>query len=273
MKIKVVSDLHLEFADIHIPNNGVDVLILSGDILISQTLHDHKPEDVIDTLAFMTNAKASRFRDFLQRCNDEFPHVIYVAGNHEFYHGKWHKGIAYLREEIARYPNITFLENDSHTIDDVTFVGGTLWTDMNKLDKDTMAQIPGYLNDFNLIRNDKKSYRRISSTDVVVRHQETLDYIRSIVQKPGRYVVVGHHCPSIQSIADQYRDDYILNGAYYSDLEDFILAHPYIELWTHGHTHHPFDYKIGDCRVVCNPRGYANYEDTGWDVNKIIDIG
>jgi len=38
------------------------------------------------------------------------------------------------------------------------------------------------------------------------------------------------------------------------------LDHPQIKLWTHGHTHHEFDYMIGECRVVCNPRGYHGYE-------------
>jgi hypothetical protein len=31
-------------------------------------------------------------------------------------------------------------------------------------------------------------------------------------------------------------------------------------LWTHGHTHDRFDYMIGGCRIVCNPRGYIHYE-------------
>ena len=51
-----------------------------------------------------------------------------------------------------------------------------------------------------------------------------------------------------------------MNGAYSSDLSDFILDHPEIKLWTHGHTHELFDYMIGSTRIVCNPRGYVNYE-------------
>jgi hypothetical protein len=31
-------------------------------------------------------------------------------------------------------------------------------------------------------------------------------------------------------------------------------------LWTHGHMHDDFDYTIGTCRVVCNPRGYVGHE-------------
>jgi hypothetical protein len=43
-------------------------------------------------------------------------------------------------------------------------------------------------------------------------------------------------------------------------MEEFIVDHPQIKLWTHGHTHHPFDYIVGETRVICNPRGYINYE-------------
>jgi predicted phosphodiesterase len=38
MKVKVVSDLHLEFSDIVVKNSAdkdIDVLILSGDILVA----------------------------------------------------------------------------------------------------------------------------------------------------------------------------------------------------------------------------------------------
>ena len=50
------------------------------------------------------------------------------------------------------------------------------------------------------------------------------------------------------------------SGGFSSDLSEFILNHPQIKLWTHGHTHDEFDYTIGSTRIVCNPRGYANYE-------------
>ena len=66
-----------------------------------------------------------------------------------------------------------------------------------------------------------------------------------------------------------------MNGGYHSDLSEFILDHPQIKLWTHGHTHHPFDYVIGETRIVCNPRGYENgsySEDTGWDPEKVIEV-
>jgi Icc-related predicted phosphoesterase len=284
MKIKLVSDLHLEFSDINITNNDkCDVLILSGDIMVAQDLHDHHAADFDpysnNALADLSSKmqRVVRFRDFLKRCSFQFPHVVYVAGNHEFYHGKFYAGIDYLRHECAKYPNIYFLECDTKVIDDVVFVGGTLWTDMNKGDPLTMHAIEGMMNDFRIIRNDKREFARMSARDVVTRHARTLSYFRLMLSehKDKKCVVVGHHSPSLQSVHETYKSQYLMNGGYHSDLSEFILDHPQVKLWTHGHTHHPFDYVIGETRVVCNPRGYENEgysEDTGWNPDIVIEI-
>lgn len=47
-------------------------------------------------------------------------------------------------------------------------------------------------------------------------------------------------------------------------------------LWVHGHTHEAFDYRIGNTRVIVNPRAYPNEVSStelvfAWD--KVIDIG
>jgi len=286
MRIKLVSDLHLEFSDINIQNDqNYDVLILGGDIMIAQDLHDH-PEvsNTADQRAIASGTglgrrqeRAQRFRDFLKRCSFQFPHVIYIMGNHEFYNGKFYAGIDYMRDEVAKFPNIYMLEQDTKIIDDVVFVGGTLWTDMNKRDPLTMHAIEGMMNDFRIIRNDFRSYAPMSALDVAVRHDKTLAYIKLIVQehKDKKCVVVGHHSPSFQSVHEIYKDQTLMNGGYSSNLEEFILDHPQIVLWTHGHTHHPFDYKIGETRIVCNPRGYESdgySEDSGWNPNILLEI-
>ena len=286
MKIKLVSDLHLEFSDCFINNDeGADVLILGGDIMIAQDLHDHpEPANTADQLAIANGTglgrrqmTAQRFRDFFKRCSFQFPHVIYIMGNHEFYNGKFYAAIDYMREECAKYPNVYMLEQDMKIIDDVVFVGGTLWTNMNKRDPLTMHAIEGMMNDFRIIRNDKRNYATMSALDVAIRHDKTLGYIKHVVQehKDKTCVVVGHHSPSFQSVNPIYAHETLMNGGYHSDLSEFIMDHPQIKLWTHGHTHHPFDYVIGETRIVCNPRGYENdgySEQTGWDPTKILEI-
>ena len=270
MKVALCSDLHLEFQDIDLKNTeGAEVLILSGDILVAEDLHQHKHFDynpyTPGALADLGRRQASalRFREFLKRCSNEFPHVVYVAGNHEFYHGKWKASLDYLREECSVFPNLYFLEKDIKTIGEFTFVGCTLWTDMNKGDPLTLHAINDMMNDFKIIRNDEHGYTKLRPAHAMHRHQQSVGYIKSIVQgkHDEKFVVVGHHAPSKQSTHPKYTNDVLMNGGYSSDLSEFILDHPQIKLWTHGHTHDPFDYMIGTTRIVCNPRGYAEWDD------------
>jgi hypothetical protein len=213
----------------------------------------------------------------MKRCSFQFPHVIYIMGNHEFYNGTFYASIDHMREECAKYPNVYMLEQDTKIIDDVVFVGGTLWTNMNKRDPLTMHAIEGMMNDFRIIRNDHRNYAAMSAQDVAIRHDRTLAYIKVIVEqnKDKKCVVVGHHSPSFQSSHPMYAHETLMNGGYHSDLSEFIMDHPQIVLWTHGHTHHPFDYTIGETRVVCNPRGYENdgySENSGWNPNILLEI-
>ena len=277
MKIKLCSDLHLEFSTITLPNTEqADVLVLAGDILIADDLHKHADTEYSDRMGNRQRS-AVDYRRFMEHVSSAYSHVVVIAGNHEFYSGDFHSGVDVLREEYSKFSNIHFLEHEYVTIDGVVFVGGTLWTDMNRSDPLTMASISSTMNDYRSIRNDYHSYRRLMPVDTVRRHQDTLKYIKQIAEEDAarNIVVVSHHSPSHMSIADAYKSDRITNGAYHSDLSEFILDHPNIVYWFHGHTHTPFDYTIGNTRVVCNPRGYESEsynEATGWNQQLILEI-
>lgn len=244
MKISICSDLHLEFGPIDLKNvDNAEVLILSGDIMVGS-----RPNP-----------------DFLKMCADQFSNVIYVAGNHEFYHGKWNKTLNDLKEMCDKIDRVHFLENQSVEIKDILFVGCTLWTDMNNMDTVTMFDVQRAMNDFRIITFDEAGiYRKLDPKDVVQRHLKSKQFILDEVARTSedqKIVVVGHHAPSKASTHPRYIDEYTINGAYSSDLSGMILDNPKIKLFTHGHTHEPFDYMIGSTRIFCNPRGYANYEE------------
>lgn len=268
MKIAFASDLHLEIADLNLQNNvDADVLVLAGDILVAHDLHAHPkteipyPSHIIHTLG-SRQRRAMEYRNFISRCSERFPHVIVIAGNHEFYHGKWVGSIETLRKEYGAYSNVHFLERDICKIDDVTFVGGTLWTDCNRGDPLTLHTINSMMNDYVMIRHDELGYVKLRPAHGLKRHRDTLDYFKTVIddRKSEKVVVVSHMAPSSLSIHEKYKRDSLLNGAYYSDLSEFILDRPQIKVWIHGHVHTTFDYQIGDCRVLCNPRGYVGYE-------------
>jgi predicted phosphodiesterase len=278
MKIAVCSDVHLEFAQLELKNpGGVDVLILSGDICVARDLMEYETNIGVDF------GKSSRYHEFFSTCSREFPHVLYIVGNHEHYHGDFKNTIPDLKKRLGYLDNLHILDKEIFEIDDTVFVGGTLWTDMNKEDPLTMHAISRMMNDFRCVENsnrevnyktfddnenpDKPTFRtrasRFCPEDAVEDHKKMLDYIRIIYQDMPPWkqmVVVGHHTPSHVSCHPKYKDDHLMNGGYHSDLIEFILERPGIKLWTHGHTHELFDYMIGSTRVVCNPRGYDGYE-------------
>jgi predicted phosphodiesterase len=279
MKIKLVSDLHLEFGDIVIHNDqNCDVLILGGDIMVAQDLHDfpaYSISAIDEHLLGKKQVKVKMYRDFLRRCSEAFPHVIFIAGNHEYYYGKFPDAVDYLREECEVFPNVYFLEMNTKEIEDVTFIGCTLWTDLNKGDPVTLYSVKDMMNDYRVIRNSQNNYAKLSPMDTLVNHRNHLAYIKHVTENDPnkKYVVAGHHSPSKLSTHEKYRGERIMNGCYSSDLSDFILDHPQIKLWTHGHTHYPFDYMLGETRIVCNPRGYEGYEDpSGWNPNIVLEI-
>jgi len=262
MKVSLVSDVHLEFSFWNPINpDNADVLVLSGDIMVGQDLHDHPDIDDNQPLG-KRQRRAKEYRLFLKECSDKFPHIIYIAGNHEFYQGKWPLGIDYLREECNKFSNIYFLENENKVIDDITFIGATLWTNANKGDPVTIEILKEGMNDYRVIRNSDLSFTKLTPYHTIAHHRKSLDYIASVVRTDPnkKYVVCGHHAPSYESIHEKYRNTHHMNGGYASDLSEFILDYPQIKLWTHGHVHDVFDYMIGETRIVCNPRGYVGFE-------------
>ena len=290
MKIAICSDLHLEFSKLSLENPGdVDVLILSGDICVIRDLMEHDPYGIVDF------GKSSRYHTFFQECSARFPHVIYIVGNHEHYHGDFKYTISDVKKRLEYLTNLHILDKETYIVDDVTFIGGTLWTDMNKEDPLTLHMITRMMNDFRCVDNsnrevtyktfddpdnpDKPTFRtrvaRFSPQDAVDDHKEMLEFIKTVVAEKHdkKFVVVGHHTPSHASCHPKYKDDREMNGGYHSDLSEFILDRPQIKLWTHGHTHELFDYMIGETRVVCNPRGYHGYEEIADNFKlKVVEV-
>jgi predicted phosphodiesterase len=275
MKIALVSDVHLEFGDLDFENDsGADVLILGGDICIANDMAQRDPYNTMGE-----QYRSNRFHDFFQRCCDRFPHVIFIVGNHEHYHGDFAKTVPHFKDVLGYLPNLHILEKETFVLGDITFIGGTLWTDMNRRDNRTLHDISRMMNDFRCVDNSAKTedHRgwpgRFTTTDAANDHDAMVAFIdQTVAANPaGKYVVVGHHAPSKLSTHPRYQDQFIMNGGYSSELDNFILNHPQIRLWTHGHTHEDFDYQIGSCRILCNPRGYINYEERA-DTWKLVTV-
>ena len=237
MKVKVMSDLHLEFLDKpeDFDVGTGDVLILAGDICLA--------------------AEYDNYHEFFLKCAKGYHRVLYVMGNHEHYHGDYDKSYWILNQNLP--DGITLMNNTSVLIDGVHFVGSTMWTNMNNLDKDTIEQARDCMNDYHCVEN-------FSPEKSIDAHLFTRQWFESCVPMlRGPVVMITHHSPSPQSVKGRYTDSV---GMYSTNMEKFIQSNDNIKYWVHGHIHHNNDYKVGDCRIISNPRGYSGYE-----VNPMFD--
>ena len=271
MKIQIVSDLHLEFQKEdwpRIPNVGSDVLILGGDICLAEHLHrnptsmfmaDGSAQDLTNVLNSDWHGwDARRYRDFFKHVNDNWQHVVYVMGNHEHYSGRWERTESVLREELRDLYNVRLLEQERLDIDGVTFLGASLWTDFNGGDPLSMLSARDVMSDYRAISDlSSGQYRKLAPQVTYAKHLETRAWLRHMLsENKGPTVVVTHHAPSTQSIHPRYISQGLMNGMFVSNCEDIIMDNPHVIMWTHGHVHDSWDYKIGDTRIVCNPHGY-----------------
>ena len=82
MKIQLISDCHLNWADLELP--GGDLLIAAGDIMEAGHLrladNTRKPEFV---------EIANRYRRFIKEEFSKYKDVIYILGNHEHYNNAY----------------------------------------------------------------------------------------------------------------------------------------------------------------------------------------
>lgn len=255
MFIRPVSDLHNEFSIFNLPATEVDekaVLILSGDIAVADA--------------------PSSLRRFLDTVTSRFTDVLYIPGNHEYYHGSLRRVDDKLAQICKEYENVHYMNQQSMKIGDVLFIGATLWTDFRNGDPMVMMQCQGAMNDYNLIRTGipgQPYQRKITPRDILVLHMEHRKFIENELSKARdageqKVVVFTHHSPSFISRPSQEEADFVfgpVDYAYYNiGMEDMIEEYA-PTIWIHGHSHYPVDCMIGKTRLVSNTRGYSNHPD------------
>lgn len=180
-----------------------------------------------------------------------------------------------LLRDAAEETGVHFLDNDEIVIDDVRFLGATLWTDFNLFGVEQQAASmevgKNGLNDFRLINEGGVPF---TPTDAAALCNQSIDWLKTKLTQESnsvKTVVVTHHLPSMQSVADRYKND-ILSACFASNLDELL---GYSDLWIHGHTHDSFDYMANGTRVICNPRGYVHQgkqENVTFNPELVIEI-
>jgi predicted phosphodiesterase len=204
-------------------------------------------------------------------------HVIYVAGNHEFYSEHLHKMSIELAQTAQEFPNIHFLDNSSVVIDGVRFLGCTLWTSFQLFGTEMavvgtcLHKAKNFIADFSSIRFGSTGW--MTPSDSVKLHRVSSAFLGDELAKPfnGKTVVVTHHLPSMKLVATEYETD-LLSAAFASNLDHLVEQ---ADVWIAGHTHSSFDTMIGKCRCVVNPRGYPQHggsENPSFNSKLIVEV-
>lgn len=268
LNIWTISDLHLKIAEARagalpfdIPE--ADVCVIAGDVT----------DGIGASMEWM--AKAIR------------PHmpVVAVLGNHEFFGHDIPAGRR-TAAQIASALDIHLLDDTAVEINEVCFVGGTLWTDFRLFEvgvetprftqRECMVAAKRALPDFEEIWAEEASNMRMvryfSPKDAVSLHEGAVSSMERLIvlheQQP--VVVVTHHAPCPRSVSDGFVDNPV-SAAYASDMTGFIEAfRP--EVWIHGHTHESFAYEVGSTRVICNPRGYESRANLLFDPGLVLEV-
>jgi predicted phosphodiesterase len=248
MRIRILSDLHVDLGRVDLPRVEADVTVLAGDV---------------------RHGKAA-----LTWIRENFPEkpVVYVLGNHEFYGGAVPKLIEDWRRLCAD-TNICILENDALMIDGVRFLGCTLWTDFCLFGDPAVAgrKAAMVMNDYRFIRLSP-AFRRLTGRDTAGFHWRSRRWLTEQLDLAATLptVIVTHHAPSARSLHPEEAGDSI-SAAYASNLDELVAASR-ARLWIHGHIHRPNDYRIGATRVISNPHGYAKGERGGFDPGLVLAL-
>lgn len=252
MKIKLFSDLHLEFSKnefdhIHLahPDDAETTLLLAGDIALG------------------TQSKL-----FIEEMCKHFKYVLMTCGNHEFYHHDIKKVVKEFYDwELEGAPkNFHFLYNDERILDGVRFIGGTMWTSFNNGDLMVMDAAHRGMNDYAKIYYGDSI---IAPAQILDEHNKFMEFLVKKFDEPfgGSTVVMSHHSPG-NILKRKHRLDNLLDYCYFAELEDYIGNADIAKIWVHGHIHRNWDYMINKTRVLCNPYGYWGYA-----TNKDFDRG
>lgn len=243
MNIHLVSDLHLELSKTYptyLQDVKADILVLAGDI--------GKPF-------------TDKYSNFIDYCAKLFSHVIVVAGNHEYYQSKLKKSMMdidnKIKEICSNYNNVYFLQRDSIIINNVQFIGCTLWSYCDKHANKT---------------NDFVNIKHMTYATYVQLHMSDRKYLEQTLNNKvcEKVVVITHHTPSYTLINPKYKGD-CANSFYASHMDDIVGK---ATMWLCGHTHSSINTTINDCQCVINAYGYPGEtrEETGFNKELLLVI-
>ena len=275
MKLRIMSDIHLEFTPFEPAAVDEDVVVLAGDIA---------PITAVNVPAWA-------------RRNFPRADVLWVLGNHEHYGTQLtvDEGIALAREQAAENEvilpeaggepgewghgrRVQLLEEDIfYSPWGVRFLGSTLWTDfelrndrLSAMDiaERCMADFGGQIWD----ENEGARFTAEASREI---HKRQVRWLEKELAVPydGKTIVVTHHVPHPKCNHPAYAGSW-LSPAFGSDLS-WLIKRYQPDMWISGHTHASYRFNVGKTLLISNQRGYSDtpeQADAPFDPSLVVEI-
>jgi predicted phosphodiesterase len=229
LKIKYISDLHLEFVKKNkIPRYlkqikpDADICILAGDV---------------------GNPKEDHYKETMDYMTENFEKTFVITGNHEYYGSSIEETDDYLTNFFKKYENISFLNNKSEYYKGKHFIGTTLWS---------------HIKDNGYFINDLKNIKDMTLEKYNNMNKKNVKYLEENIKdgEDHNTIIITHHMPSYELIDPFYKKKYgVYNQWFYCDMDKFIKSNK-IKYWIYGHTHIPNECIKDDTTFLCNPIGY-----------------
>ena len=231
MRLQIMSDLHCEH--------------MRRDTRLATAPHplwnQIQPYPDVDVAVVAGDIDTRRYEATVSDIAANFKHVVCLLGNHEFYH----RDISWRPDPSKMPDNVHVLDRGTVKIDDVTFIGCTLWSDFKHADKKVIELADRCINDFKVIKNGAD--KRFTAQDACEIHVEERKWLIDAIRfTEGKKVIVTHFMPSHGCVHPKWKTDKTtrqLNHYFAANCDELLRLGAELDakLWINGHTHDEYD--------------------------------
>lgn len=212
-----------------------------------------KKDRILAIVGDLTDYNPVLTRNFLSIVSDKYKHILYVPGNHEYWNNykiskeKIDNELQFICNKLK---NVSFLNNSSIVIDDIKYIGSTLWSHIdNSSQKD-------YLSNYTKILTNNN---KLTIADTNHLHHNSVNYIINNTKDEQDTIVLTHfaplkNCKDYKTTHERFERN---TEGFSSDLRELIKSP--IKVWIYGHTHYENQFKYNKVLIASYPIG--NYSD------------
>ena len=260
MKLRIISDLHLEFHDWKYSFAGEDCMVIAGDTCSKNADY--------------------RLHNLLEDINSYDIPVIMCGGNHDYFNCTYNNRLIELRGLNDKYTNIHFLENETFDFKNYRFLVTALWTDFNLYGNQPIGMFDASrsIADFSLIHyGDEKTgkLRHLTPENALEFNKLARKFLEielANCEKDGKTpIVVTHWQPTDEFTTPEYKNNLLNPYFTTSNVQEFF--DPSLPVWVFGHGHSKLVDKVFcGTRFIKNTRGYPSEHTKSFNDKFIIEI-